>query len=156
MTYQIRRATIADMEIIIRQRRSMFEEMGTGTTESLDRMIAAYYPWLSEKLETGGYVGFLAVDGDTVIAGAGAIISDMRQPHPVLRDGKTAHVVNVYTESDYRKQGLARRLMQTLVEYFREEGIGSATLHASQFGRSLYESLGFEDAPEMILDLNKL
>jgi GNAT superfamily N-acetyltransferase len=143
------------MEIIIRQRRRMFEEMGTGTTESLDQMTTAYYPWLREKLETGGYVGFLAVDGDTAIAGVGAIIGDMRQPHPVLSDGKTAHVVNVYTEQDYRKQGLARRLMQTLVEYFRDEGIGSATLHASQFGHSLYASLGFEDAPEMILDLNK-
>ena len=62
-------------------------------------------------------------------------------------------IVNVYTEPAYRRRGLARRLMVAMLEWAHGEGYGTVSLHASDFGRSLYESLGFKATNEMRLQL---
>jgi predicted GNAT family acetyltransferase len=62
-------------------------------------------------------------------------------------------IVNVYTEPDHRRRGLARRLMVTMLDWLRQEGYGTVSLHASDYGRALYESLGFRATNEMRLQL---
>jgi len=59
----------------------------------------------------------------------------------------------MYTQPVARRQGLARRLLETMVEWCRQEGFGSVSLHTSEFGRPLYESLGFAPTNEMRLTL---
>jgi GNAT superfamily N-acetyltransferase len=43
--------------------------------------------------------------------------------------------------------------METIVEWCRAEGFGYVSLHASKFGRRLYERMGFEATNEMRLYL---
>ncbi len=50
-------------------------------------------------------------------------------------------------------QGMARRLMDTVLDACRERGIRAVVLHASPDGRPLYESLGFSSTNEMRLML---
>ena len=50
----------------------------------------------------------------------------------------------MYTDPEFRRQGIARRLMQTMIDWCRKEGFVRVDLHASDKGRPLYESLGFE------------
>jgi len=59
----------------------------------------------------------------------------------------------MYTEPEYRRQGLARRLMEAMVAWCRAERMTSVYLHASDDGRALYESLGFTPTNEMRLVL---
>jgi GNAT superfamily N-acetyltransferase len=61
--------------------------------------------------------------------------------------------MNVFTEPEYRRLGLARRLMVTMLDWLRQEKFGTVSLHASEYGRSLYESLGFEATNEMRMSL---
>jgi GNAT superfamily N-acetyltransferase len=56
-----------------------------------------------------------------------------------------AHILNMYTEAGYRRYGLAKSLMKTMVHWCQEEGIGSVTLNASEAGKPLYEKLGFAE-----------
>jgi GNAT superfamily N-acetyltransferase len=58
---------------------------------------------------------------------------------------------NVYTYPEFRKRGLARLLTQRAIAYCRQHGHKILWLHASEFGRPLYESLGFESTNEMKL-----
>ena len=58
-------------------------------------------------------------------------------------------VVNMYTAPEFRKQGLAREIMNTIIAWCKAEGFGCITLHASVYGRHLYESLGFQQTNEM-------
>ena len=51
--------------------------------------------------------------------------------------------MNVYVAPDHRKRGLARRLMETIIAWARENKITFLQLSASHEGRALYESLGF-------------
>jgi len=60
---------------------------------------------------------------------------------------------NVYTDPDYRRCGIARQLMATIITWCKQQGFARVTLHASGDGRQLYESLGFVDSNEMRLGL---
>ena len=61
----------------------------------------------------------------------------------------------MYTEPDFRRQGLARRVLETMLAWCREQEIVRVYLHASDEGRPLYESLGFEATNEMKLMLKR-
>jgi len=56
-------------------------------------------------------------------------------------------------EREYRRQGIARKLMQSMIDWCRQQDFISVGLHASDEGRALYEQLGFEPTNEMQLEL---
>jgi GNAT superfamily N-acetyltransferase len=61
--------------------------------------------------------------------------------------------MNVVTVFAYRRQGIARRVMQTILCWMEEQGIQRVTLHATEMGRPLYQELGFETGNDMWLRL---
>ena len=63
---------------------------------------------------------------------------------PTIGQCRRATILNMYTDPPFRRQGIARRLMQTMIDWCRKEGFVRVDLHASDKGRPLYESLGFE------------
>jgi GNAT superfamily N-acetyltransferase len=69
--------------------------------------------------------------------------------HFLLR-GLEGLVLNVYVDDAHRRQGVARRLMETLIDWAPGAGIVRLVLHASPDGRRLYESLGFLATNEML------
>ena len=71
--------------------------------------------------------------------------------HPRDPQPRRATILNLYTYPQYRRQGLARLLMQTMIDRCRGEGFASVSLHASDDGRLLYEALGFQPTNEMRL-----
>jgi GNAT superfamily N-acetyltransferase len=74
-------------------------------------------------------------------------------PGPRFPDGRVAFVYNVYVARPHRRRGLARRLMTTVHDWCRSEGITVMALHPSDEGRPLYESLGYQRTNEMRLVL---
>jgi ribosomal protein S18 acetylase RimI-like enzyme len=56
-----------------------------------------------------------------------------------------AYILNVYTRPEARRMGLARALMDRLVEAARAAGARRVWLRASADGRLLYESMGFRE-----------
>jgi GNAT superfamily N-acetyltransferase len=63
-------------------------------------------------------------------------------------------VLNVYTEPQHRRQGLARKLMLVVLDWCRANRVRPVILHSSDEGRPLYESLGFRPTSEMRLPLD--
>ena len=98
----------------------------------------------------GDQVTVLALDGD-VVAGC-ASMSFMRiMPtfsHPT---GKRAHLMNVYTRSEYRRQGIAREMVNMLIDETWKRGATEISLDATKMGRPLYESLGFTNSTECMV-----
>lgn len=71
--------------------------------------------------------------------------------------GKRAHLMNVYTEKDYRRRGIARQLVNMLIEDARVHGATEISLDATESGRPLYESMGFKASEEcMVIDIQQL
>ena len=149
----IRRATPRDCDVILHHRRSMFQEMKEGTRDELDRTVQVTRPWLMEALANGAYQGWLAEDGrGKVVAGAGVVILSW-PASPKNPENRRALIVNVYTEANFRGQGLARRLMLAVLHWLKQQGFRMASLHASEAGKHLYETLGFRVSNEMQIRL---
>jgi len=153
--YSIRPATLADAAIIAGHRVAMFRDMGEVPTAALaEELLTTSTTALSALLREGSYVGWLAIDTEgRVVAGAGAHIKAWL-PRIADQGARVATsslplVVNVYTEPDWRRRGLARALMNVLMDWSRGEGFDRVLLHASEAGRPLYVSLGFSPTNEM-------
>jgi len=152
-TYGIRPATPHDLEALLRHRRRMFEEMGFHDPAALEAMLGTSTPLLQRGLIDGTYRGWLAESSTGgIVAGGGVIIVEFLS-HPIDPVLRRAWVVNMFTEPEHRRRGLARRLMETMIAWCRAEGMGFLYLHASDDGRPLYDSLGFKLSNEMRLAL---
>ena len=73
--------------------------------------------------------------------------------HPYDQQCCRATILNMYVDPEFRRQGIAHRLMQIMIGWCRKEGFVNVQLHASDQGRPLYESLGFKPTNEMQLKL---
>src|SRR5262249_19148662 len=106
-------------------------------------------PWVQEKMLAGEYLTWLAVTHDGAVAGgAGLWLMDW-PPHMVGTGPRRGNILNVYTEPEFRRRGLARQLTLAAMHWCRTNGIDCVILHASDEGRPLYESLGFQRTNEM-------
>ena len=149
----IRPATLeeSDLDSIVHHRRAMFLDMGYRDEDALDNMSVRFRAWLQRKMEAGEYLGWFALAPDSSIAaGVGLWLMDW-PPHMAVAGSWRANILNVYTEPEHRRRGMARALMQIAIEWCAANQIGAVILHASDEGSALYESLGFTPTNEMRL-----
>ena len=57
--------------------------------------------------------------------------------HPYDLQCRRATILNVYVYPQYRRCGIGRRLIETMIEWCRAEGFAAVYLHASKDGRRL-------------------
>ena len=148
----MREATASDIPEILRQRRRMYEDIHRTDSVTLDAVVSLSSVYLKTAIAEGSFRAWLAFDRDRAVAGAAVIISPW-PAHPYDLECRRATILNVYTDPEYRRRGIARTLMQTVIDWCKREGFARVTLHASDEGRQLYESLGFETSNEMRLSL---
>jgi GNAT superfamily N-acetyltransferase len=148
----IRPGTLADIPAIAHHRRRMCEDMGFSDNNALSAMTSATTDYLKTAIPDGSFRSWLACDDEKIIAGGAVVISPWpaHAYEPICR---RATILNVYTEPEYRRRGIARQLMETIIAWCKEERFARVTLHASDQGKPLYESLGFEPNNEMRLNL---
>ncbi len=94
---------------------------------------------------------FMAYDGDEAVGCA--IVSVLEHYRRYVFGTENSYVNAVYVRPEYRRRGIASRLMQLVVAWSRERGCKSVRLRSSDEGRSLYKSLGFHTGREMELEL---
>jgi GNAT superfamily N-acetyltransferase len=151
----LRFATAADALVLADHRVSMFREMGAIRSEFEAELRATSSAYFAAAIPHGEYVAWLAsAPGDpTPIAGAGLQFrSLLPRPTPSgdgLLLGMEGLVLNVYTDKAWRRRGVARHLMQTIIAWAADQGIVRLVLGASPEGRPLYEQIGFVPTREM-------
>jgi GNAT superfamily N-acetyltransferase len=152
----IRQATEADAPVLAEHRVGMFRDMGSAAPAIEAPLRAAATAQIREAMLAGEYVAWLAhPDGEPgrIVGGAGVQIRRLL-PRPDtdrarVLIGREGIVLNVYVEREYRRRGVARRLMETILSWATGTDIVRLVLHASDEGRPLYESMGFEPTNEM-------
>ena len=103
--------------------------------------------YLSGETEYGWYI---AMDGDAIVGGLGVIENDFHD-----RKDLTPNVCAVFTEEEYRGNGIAGNLLNMVVEDLKSKGISPVYLVTDHTG--FYERYGWEffcmaqgdDEPEM-------
>jgi len=149
---QIRPANQSDLPEILAHRRGMYQDMDYNDANAVSAMLTACEPYLSAALANGSFRGWLAVEQGRIIGG-GAVLINPWPSHPYDLECRRATILNVYVHPEYRRKGVARQLMRTMIDWCRKEGFAAVYLHASKNGRPLYEAMGFKPTTEMRLDL---
>ncbi len=149
--FTIRQATLDDIPVIVTHRRKMFEDMRSGTPDTLADMEQRFALWLRDRMENDLYLTWFAVTPEgEIAAGAGLWLMDW-PPHIIGAAPYRGYLLNVYTEPAYRRNGLAKKLTQYALDWCWSNNVEVIVLHASSQGRTIYESLGFTPTNEMRL-----
>jgi len=150
----IRRATQDDVPEILLHRRGMYEDMDYNDGDALSSMLSTCAPYLTTALANGSFQSWLGLIGERIVAG-GAILINPWPSHPYDLECRRATILNVYVYPQFRRKGIARQLMRTMIDWCQKEGFAAVYLHASKDGRPLYEALGFVPTSEMRLKLRE-
>ena len=98
----------------------------------------AYLECMNAYLQHETHYGwFLCLNGEQIIGGLGVIENDFHD-----RKDLAPNICAVYTEEQYRCQGIAGRLLNMAVEDLRTKGISPAYLLTDHTG--FYERYGWE------------
>ena len=136
-----RMATAADVEALAELRWQMASEHEAERISHED-YIAAYCEAVRDELARGRYLAWLAESHGRPIAYTVLIWWPM-PPNMEELHRRRGYVSSVYTHPDFRRLGLARTLMETLIAQARELRISKLLLSSSSMGRPLYLSMGF-------------
>lgn len=133
----------------------MFRDMGAihpELEESLRQTSATYF---TAAIPAGEYVGWIASppNGSDPVAGGGVQLRSLLPRPNATGDGvllgREGLVLNVYTEPDWRRRGIAKQIMDAIIAWAADAGVVRLVLSASPAGRSLYEQIGFVATREM-------
>lgn len=148
----LRRATLRDLDLLVRHRRRMWVDIGLGFTEAeLDAADPVYRRWVRARLRSGVLVGWVVEIGGRPVA-SGCVWVQSVQPRPRWPKGRQPYLLSMFTEPEFRGRGFARKIVRASIDWARREGYPRFTLHASDRGRPVYEALGFARTWEMKLD----
>jgi GNAT superfamily N-acetyltransferase len=146
----LRVATALDAPIVAEHRVRLFSDTDRLTPAAAAELLGMLPGILRPMLESGEYLGWLLVGAEGAIVGGAGVQIRHLLPRPETLIEREALVVNVYVMPEFRHRGLARRLMQAILEWCREQGIERVVLHPSSMGNPLYNTLGFEPTNELV------
>ncbi|QUQ67772.1 GNAT family N-acetyltransferase [Kutzneria sp. CA-103260] len=142
MNWTVRPAVAGDAEELVRLRVVMFEAMGRDVANTdWERPCVELF-----RRELGG-PGLIAAVVDAPgggLASCAAAFIRLDMPRPGDLGTSMAHLHNVCTDPAWRRRGLARLVVTALVDRLDDLGLVKCDLHATEEGRGLYESLGFQ------------
>lgn len=149
---QLREAALADVPVLVKHRRWMFEDMAATqkvgyAASDVEAMESAYEAFVRANL--GGVMRSWVIESAAEVIASGSMLFYDWPPRPGDRTGKAALLHSIYTAPEHRRNGLARRITEAMVAECRRLGLRTVNLHASDLGRPLYESLGFRPTSEM-------
>lgn len=151
--YKYKKATIADIDELVKTRIIVLRAANKLSNDvDMSLVEKESYEYYKSALETGEHVAYLVYDNGAFV-GAGGVSFYQVMPTYHNPTGKKAYIMNMYTASEYRRQGIAFHTLDLLVKDVRKQGVSQIALEATEMGRPLYEKYGFvkmEDEMELI------
>ena len=145
MEYRI--ATIDDIEILTKSRIEVLKAANKLTDDTdMSEVEKASRDYYLRALVDGSHTAVLVFDNDKFI-GAGAVSYYQVMPTYHNPSGKKAYIMNMYTNPEYRRQGIAFKTLNILVNDAKKLGITQIYLEATDMGKPLYEKYGFTIMP---------
>ena len=138
-----RRAGSHDRELLTRLRLEVLRA-ANGLEEDVDlsRTELESRRYYETCFPEDSHAAWLVFDGEEVV-GTGAVSFYQVMPTYHNPSGKKAYIMNMYTRPDYRRRGIARRVLELLTAEAEMRQIDAVTLEATAAGRPLYEAFGF-------------
>jgi len=133
--YEYKKATIEDINELVRTRIIVLRAANK-LSDDVDMSLVEQesYEYYKRTLENGEHIAYLVYDNETFI-GAGGVSFYQVMPTYHNPTGKKAYIMNMYTASEYRRQGIAFHTLDLLVketgritDYFRGDRDGTTVI----------------------------
>ena len=134
-----RKLTPSDLDTFIRMRITQLREEGATEDIDLEPALKDYY---NRHLSDGTFVSWLALDGEKIIGTSGMSFVE-KPPYFSCPTGRIGLLSSMYTDPGYRRMGIAKELLDRVINEAREYGCGVVHITASDMGVKLYTAYGF-------------
>lgn len=152
----IRKATKADIATLIKFRFAYLnDDVGPLAPDQISQLNTQLPDYFARHIGED-FTAYMAEENGE----AASVIFYIRIEKPAnihFINGKTAVLMNVYTKEEYRRRGLASKILQKIIADARAEGVTCIDLSATRMGKPLYLKNGFVErgngSTEMRLEL---
>ena len=142
-------------EIIARHYYQLWLDNNISSRDIKEDWLEVTLDFITRARDELSFQAFVGKVNDEVVASVSCQLFAGLYPFPFKPSYRQyGYIWNVFVESDYRRQKIGTKLTTRAIEYLKSLNCTHAILHASPYGKPVYESLGFIPKNEMILDLN--
>ena len=142
-----KKLTEAELETFIDMRITQLTEEYTSGGREAPKDVdlkAALFDYYRMHMADGTFVSWLAMEGDKIIGTSGMSFVE-KPPYFTCPSGKLGLLSSMYTNPDYRRMGIAKELLDRVVNEARNYGCGAVHITASDMGVKLYTAYGFKN-----------
>ena len=136
---EYRQLTVDEIDTFAAMRINQLREEGATGDEDLTPALLDYY---RRHLLDGSFAAYLALDGARIV-GTGAVSIVEKPAWFGCPTGRIGLISSMWTDGTYRRQGIARRIMDLVKEEARARSCGTVWVTASDMGVPFYGRCGF-------------
>ena len=143
----VRRAFLRDIDVLVHQRRYVFESMGFDVL-ALKQLDHEYRRWARRRLRNGTLKAWVVENREREAVGGGVLWLRPSARAPP-NSGVQPYLTSMYTQQKYRGKGVASLVVREAIKWTRANGYRSIVIHASKMARTFYPRFGFRRTWEM-------
>ena len=143
MNLTYKRATIEDIDILTETRIEVLRAANKLSDDiDMSEVEKQSYSYYKKALCNGTHIAYL-IYNENCFVGTGGVSFFQVMPTYHNPSGKKAYIMNMYTRPEYRRKGIAYKVLDMLVKDAKSMGISAISLEATVMGLPLYEKYGF-------------
>lgn len=139
MNIVYRKLTDNELDVFIKMRIDQLREEGAKEDIDLEPALRDYY---RRHMADGTFISWIAADDEKIIGTSGMSIVE-KPPYFSCPSGKIGLLSSMFTDKEYRRKGIAKKLLSMVINEAREQGCGTVQITASDMGVLLYSDFGF-------------
>ena len=140
MEIEYRKLSEKELDVFIEMRINQLREEGAKEDIDLKPALLDYY---KRHMKDGTFVSWVALDGNNIIGTSGMSFVE-KPPYFGCPSGKIGLLSSMFTNPNYRRNGIAKELLSRIVNEAKQYGCGTIQITASDMGVKLYTDFGFE------------
>lgn len=139
MEIEYRKLVDTDLDTFISTRIAQLREEGAKEDIDLAPALRDYY---TRHMADGTFISWLAVSEGKIVGTSGMSIVE-KPPYFGCPSGRIGLLSSMFTDSGFRRRGIARELLTRVVDEAKNAGCGTVQITASDMGVLLYTDFGF-------------
>ena len=136
---EFKRLDISNINEIIELRLKQLKDEGAVETFDLKPNLIKFY---TEQLKGNNFAIFGCFNDNKIIA-TGSLSFVVKPPYYNCPNGKIGVLSSMYVDDNFRRQGIASKMLDIIVDYARSNDCSLIHITASKMGELLYAKYGF-------------
>lgn len=138
-----KRAKLEDIDILTKTRIEVLRAANQLSDDTdMSEVERESYNYYQKALCNGSHIAYLVFDDERFV-GAGGVSFFQVMPTYHNPSGNKAYIMNMYTNPEYRRKGIAIKTLDMLIKDAKNKGVTVISLEATDMGRPLYEKYEF-------------